>query len=124
MIDYKTGTVNARKLKYTDLESLLEVDKDTTKVLQLLMYAYIYLKENIDTKAVQPSIFGLRYKGNSEMPLNFMNEFQINRNDLREIEIVLQTIVSSIFDKDLPFNQTEDKSSCEYCDFISVCNRF
>ena len=41
----------------------------------------------------------------------------------RVVDERLKELLSEIFDQKTPFVQTEDKKSCEYCDFKGVCRR-
>jgi len=36
---------------------------------------------------------------------------------------VLQQILTEMFDKNIPFNPTEEIERCTYCPFAMICNR-
>ena len=40
-----------------------------------------------------------------------------------EYESRLEECISTIFNKDIPFTQTEDREICKYCPFINICRR-
>ena len=40
-----------------------------------------------------------------------------------EYKAKLEECISSIFDKDIPFTQTEDRDTCEYCPYTNICRR-
>ena len=40
---------------------------------------------------------------------------------LNEFEEALKTFIQSIFDKRTSFNQTEDETICQYCEFEPIC---
>jgi hypothetical protein len=48
-------------------------------------------------------------------------------NDFRELnaefEILLKEKIGELFDPNIPFQQTEITSVCEYCDFKEMCGR-
>jgi hypothetical protein len=122
IIDYKTGSVKEKSLKLDTSIELNDQKNDLPKVIQLLCYAYIYLKANKDVNAVQPAIFGLRQR-NYTMPLLFNDSLIISREELPLIEQLLQDLLEPLFDFNIPFYQTDDHEQCKYCDFIAVCNR-
>jgi len=123
IIDYKTGKVDASKLKFVDAADFFDGNKDTSKVLQLLLYAYIYLKENPTINKVQPAIFALRNFSKLNNPINFNGNYIVTQEDLPIIEDLLSSILSDLFHPDYEFSQTDDRKICEYCDFAGVCNR-
>ena len=41
----------------------------------------------------------------------------------KEYERLLEECISSIFNPQIPFSQTEDRDVCKYCPFINVCRR-
>lgn len=40
-----------------------------------------------------------------------------------EYKAKLEECISSIFDKNIPFTQTEDRDTCEYCPYTNICRR-
>ncbi len=59
IVDYKTGLVYDHQLIIRDLEDLFDPEKEKTKVLQLLMYAYMY-KDQVKNGSVFAAVFSLR----------------------------------------------------------------
>jgi len=59
IVDYKTGMVDERQLVIKELEDLFDPEKEKTKVLQLLLYAYMY-KDQVKNGNVFAAVFSLR----------------------------------------------------------------
>ena len=99
-----------------------------SKAFQLLIYAYLYLKNNphyLDREVIAGN-FSLK---NLEEELitvahyvnNKKETIYINQDVIKKIELLIRNIVKRIMTDD--FLQTEDKKRCEYCDYKSICNR-
>ncbi len=137
VIDYKTGHVETADLKIparqadeTDLDFLKRLPE---KALQLLLYKYMYLKENPDIAPAQvtAAIHGLRYsntiefglgqatprKGDNAVPFLSDNTF------VADMEAMLKAVVEELFDTETVFAQTEDDKLCRNCDFKGICRR-
>jgi hypothetical protein len=51
------------------------------------------------------------------------NDTLIREEDLDAFGTILKKILEEVYDFNLPFRQTEDVKRCEYCDFVSLCDR-
>lgn len=133
VIDYKTGkvetkdlTVPARKPGDDDLSFLKSIPE---KALQLLLYEYMYLKENqqINSSQVEATIHALKYAKTIEFGLTHSTKDGIPFLDgddfLSNMEAVLKAAVTEIMDLEIPFVQTEDEKKCRNCDFRAICGR-
>lgn len=60
IVDYKTGAVEQKDLEIEELTDIFDVDKKKEKVLQLLMYAYMFDKKKLGVGNVYGSVFSLR----------------------------------------------------------------
>ena len=133
VIDYKTGkvetkdlTVPARKPGDDDLSFLKSIPE---KALQLLLYEYMYLKENqqINSSQVEATIHALKYANTIEFGLTHSTKDGIPFLDgddfLSNMEAVLKAAVTEIMDLEIPFVQTEDEKKCRNCDFRGICGR-
>ncbi len=60
IIDYKTGAVEQKNLDIKELSEIFDVDKKKEKVLQLLMYAYMFDKKKLGNGNVYAAVFSLR----------------------------------------------------------------
>ena len=139
VIDYKTGHVNSSDLKVpvrhqseSDLEYLKQIPE---KALQLLLYKYMYLKENnkLSPDQVAGAIHGLKYANNIEFGLYHAN---IKKDDadadanflgddtfINDMESMLEAVVTEMLDPEIPFVQAEDNKKCSYCEFKLICKR-
>ena len=139
VIDYKTGHVASSDLKVpvrhhseSDLDYLKQVPE---KTLQLLIYKYLYLKENTNIlpEQVTAAIHGLKYAHDIEFGLSQAtakkDEKDVNANFLgndtfiSDMEAMLEAVINEMLDPDIPFVQAEDDKKCGYCDFRLICKR-
>ena len=139
VIDYKTGHVDSSDLKVpvrhhseSDLDYLKQIPD---KALQLLLYKYMYLKENatLSPDQVAGAIHGLKYANNIEFGLYRANikkddadadaNFSGDDTFINDMEAMLEAVVSEMLDPEIPFKQAEDDKKCSYCDFRMICKR-
>ena len=139
VIDYKTGHVDSSNLKVpvrhqseSDLDYLKQIPE---KALQLLLYKYMYLKENpnITPEQVSAAIHGLKYANGIEFNLTKANPtkndtdadttFLDDSTFIRDMEAMLKAVINEMLDTDIPFEQAEDDKKCGYCDFRMICKR-
>lgn len=137
VIDYKTGRVEATDLKIpvrhkdeTDLDYLKRLPE---KALQLLLYKYMYLKENPDIapNQVAAAIHGLRYSNTIEFGLSQATPrkgddavpFLSDDTFVPDMEAMLKAVVDELFDTETVFTQTDDDKQCRNCDFKGICRR-
>jgi CRISPR/Cas system-associated exonuclease Cas4 (RecB family) len=126
VIDYKSSVKTDDKFKFTNFEDLFK-DSKYNKMLQLFMYAWLVVKNNLaKPEELQPCI--IPFKKFEEQPkfiiedvkgggiLNFTSEL------LEEFENQLKLEISQMISITTKFNQTEDEEKCEYCSYASICN--
>lgn len=137
VIDYKTGKVEPSDLKvpvrHSDDNDLDYLKSIPEKALQLLLYKYLYLKENpeIVAQQVEAEIHGLRYANDIEFGLNhtkpLKNEesvpFLEDNTFINDMEAMLKAVVAEMLDTETLFVQTDDEKKCRNCDFIGICRR-
>ena len=67
-----------------------------------------------------------------EMSLsNFDSRLFFNKNDkindvreyLNDFESLLVDTIKTIFNRDIPFSQTDDNDVCKYCSYKNICNK-
>ena len=139
VIDYKTGHVSSTDLKVpvrhqseNDLDYLKQIPE---KALQLLLYKYLYIKENpsIMPNQVTAAIHGLKYAHDIEFGLskaipkkddkdadpNFLEDSSF----VCDMEAMLEAVVYEMLDTEIPFVQAEDDKKCSYCEFRLICKR-
>ena len=139
VIDYKTGHVSSTDLKVpvrhqneSDLDYLKQIPE---KALQLLLYKYLYIKENpsIMPEQVTAAIHGLKYAHDIEFGLSKATpkkddkdadpNFLEDSSFVCDMEAMLEAVVSEMIDTEIPFVQAEDDKKCSYCEFMLICKR-
>ncbi|PCI34111.1 MAG: hypothetical protein COB60_06825 [Flavobacteriaceae bacterium] len=114
IIDYKTGKVTLLDLKVPDL-SLLKTDFKYAKPLQVLMYAFMYLKDEkrVEIKGMEAGIYSFKNLNAGFLPLNFtaargQQDRIVNEEKMVEFTTVFAEIMAEIFDKNIPFIEKTD----------------
>ena len=139
VIDYKTGHVDSSDLKVpvrhhseSNLDYLKQIPE---KALQLLLYKYLYIKENpkLSPEQVTGAIHGLKYAHDIEFGLSKAspkkddadadNNFLEDSTFINDMEAMLEAVVSEMLDPRIPFTQAEDDKKCRYCEFKLICKR-
>ena len=139
VIDYKTGHVGSTDLKVpvrhkseSDLDYLKQIPE---KALQLLLYKYLFLKENptISPSQVTAAIHGLKYANAIEYSLAKASPtksdtdadscFLEDDSFAHDMEAMLSAVVDEMQDKEIPFEQAQDDQKCSYCEFKLICKR-
>jgi CRISPR/Cas system-associated exonuclease Cas4 (RecB family) len=139
VIDYKTGHVDSSDLKVpirhhseSDLDYLKQIPD---KALQLLLYKYLYIKENpkLSPEQVTGAIHGLKYAHDIEFGLSEAspkkddadadNNFLEDNTFINDMEAMLEAVVSEMLDPRIPFTQAKDDKKCRYCEFKLICKR-
>ncbi len=136
ILDYKTGTVDPKKLQFEDPETLVSDDKQK-QLLQLLIYMYMFHKNDtapnlLKTNQYQAGIIAFKevLLQNSDFIL-FATDARDKKNKtsifgLEQIQIMeelIVTIIEKILNPKIPYTQTEELSNCTYCDFSSICRK-
>ena len=139
VIDYKTGHVSSTDLKVpvrhqseSDIDYLKQIPE---KALQLLLYKYLYIKENpnIMPNQVTAAIHGLKYAHDIEFGLSKATpkkddkdanpNFVEDSSFVCDMEAMLEAVVNEMLDTRTPFVQAEDDKKCSCCGFRLICKR-
>ena len=139
VIDYKTGHVSSTDLKVpvrhqseSDIDYLKQIPE---KALQLLLYKYLYIKENpnIMPNQVTAAIHGLKYAHDIEFGLSKATpkkddkdanpNFVEDSSFVCDMEAMLEAVVNEMLDTRTPFVQAEDDKKCSCCEFRLICKR-
>ncbi|MDF1673936.1 MAG: PD-(D/E)XK nuclease family protein, partial [Vicingaceae bacterium] len=120
IIDYKTGVVEAKNLKVTDIELLSESKR--SKAFQVLMYALMYNKQhNLSNVSLHSGIISFRKLSEGFMPFGIGGSRQTPDNEitqeiLNDFEKIVVQIIEQIFNEEIPFVHNHDAQWCEFCD--------
>lgn len=126
ILDYKTGS---GKLEFKNLNEVFEHNKENRPkfVLQTFLYGIFY-KEKAEGKPITPGIYYIRDVFRDEFETELTNkELKEKVTDFNQYEADFRTHLSDcleeIFNPEIPFTQTENIKTCQYCPYIGVCNR-
>jgi ATP-dependent helicase/nuclease subunit B len=123
IIDYKTGYVQASELKLDSWDRLI-IDPKMSKAFQLLVYAWLYFKnEDNPGSMIQTGNITLRKISNGYMKVKLPEGHNIDIETINRFETALVELLELILDPKTPFSQTSDRENCQNCPFIANCTR-
>ncbi len=109
IVDYKTGKVKQTDLNLKNWE-LLTTEEKYSKSLQVLLYAYMYLKNNPDLLHKQNMESGIiSFKNFNEGFLKF-NKTNISADLIEQLKVQLDYLILEIFNPDIPIQEKEIKT--------------
>ncbi|CAN5470433.1 PD-(D/E)XK nuclease family protein [soil metagenome] len=129
MVDYKTGS---DKTGFHSIESLFERDgkKQNKAALQTLIYSWMFQKQFPQHQYFEPALVPLRELNKAATDTRLLmniSKTHITANNINEIlvdiEVNLRMVLQEIFDETVPFDQTTNLKTCEYCDYNGICKR-
>lgn len=113
IVDYKTGYVDAAKLKIKDWDAL-HTDEGYSKALQILMYAYCYCQENNITETVEAGIVAFKKLNQGFLPFGQPEGKKLNKEINQEVFdsflTQLELLITEICDLNKPFISNELKN--------------
>ncbi len=132
IVDYKTG--RAEKV-FTSLDQLFEREnwpsgKSLKAILQTFVYAWI-IDGTSDHAGVKPELYvaGELFMDDFS-PDIFIKADKEDARPLRNFSEIkddfgshLAGLIHDIFDRNIPFSQTEDINRCSYCPYSGICHR-
>lgn len=121
IIDYKTGVVEPRDLKFSEWNELLEEPKKS-KCFQLLMYAWLFFKEK-GIENCMPGIISLRRLSQGVMLMKGPGGVDMNRAVLDEFSVILNGLIKNVLGDQGIYEQVGDEDRCKYCPYSSICGR-
>lgn len=128
VIDYKTG----RDAKdFTTVASLTDRDdKNRNKtVFQVFYYSYLFFKKGTETyQFIEPGVFNskdlfdekfewLVYDKESKTPIRDFTRY------VGDFEAGLASLLSEMYNSEVPFDQTTNDEKCKYCSYKDICGR-
>jgi CRISPR/Cas system-associated exonuclease Cas4 (RecB family) len=123
VIDYKTGSVQSRELNLKSWDKLTG-DPQMAKAFQLLLYAWLYYKNQHDQRDnLQSGNFTLRKISSGFMKVKLPEGKEIDQESMEIFEEMLVKLLEDILDPGIPFVQAEDEENCRNCPFTAICTR-
>lgn len=122
--DYKSSVKDTDKFVFDGFEKLFQ-DKNYNKQFQLFIYAWLLYKNNAaPAEKLMPCIIPFKVfleepkyiLGADKKPFPFSDQF------FYDFENELKTFIASVFDQEIPFLQTEDEKTHEFCPYNTICN--
>lgn len=116
--DYKTGSVEVSKeLSVTD--SNIDERDIPDKWFQVMLYAWMYSKNNNDSRPLVAGIYPLKTLGSDLAIAQWNGEEAITEQKLTVFEKYLTELLSDILNPDISFKAS--RKECKYCAFAAVC---
>lgn len=123
IIDYKTGKVNKTDVKVGANQTELKLMSE--KSIQLLVYKYLYLKENqLNSVDIEPGIIGFQKLSNGIFSLDTSNNDEFKDDFMKTCESYFVRFFEEVFNTKIPFSQTDKIQNCHFCDFRNICKKF
>ena len=123
IIDYKTGK---GETSFKEMATLFDASKNNRpyQILQVLVYGLFYLQENPGER-ISPALYYLRSIYDKFDPVVRYDKHPVNDFSLLlpEFRHYFDALMEEIFNPDIPFSQTNNIRSCEWCAFRELCNR-
>ena len=104
IVDYKTGTVNSSSLKINNWD-LLSTEYEYNKSFQVLLYAFLYSKNNninIQDQCIESGIISFKNLKSGFMKINNSN---LTQKDLDQFLIQLNKLLVEIYNYAIPFKE-------------------
>ena len=110
ILDYKTGSVKAEKLKFFQNFSFHELDNkksmEFSPLFQLLLYSYVYFNQN-SYKPIIAGIIPIKTPKDYLLPVTLSNDkesdHQLSKDSFDQFETELKRVIEKLFDKNKPF---------------------
>ena len=123
IIDYKTGKVNPYDVKIND--KVVGITSMAEKAIQLLMYKYLYLSEHSDSseQLIKPGIIGFQKLSHGVYNLEINELHDLSKSFKDTCDKYFNEFLEELFNKAIPFTQTDEVKNCSFCDFKNICKR-
>ena len=125
IIDYKTGIVDLLPLRKSQEQNISEYigyyfdDGKYRSGFQGLYYALL-VHHALGVEPLQVGIYKLQ-KVNAG--ISELRQGGITQAMLMEFENRLKSLITEIFNPDIPFIETEDKTKCDSCPYATICSK-
>jgi hypothetical protein len=89
-----------------------------------MMYAWLYrCVHGKQPNGIRSGIYWLRHAEGKYEPLQKDKSDILSDATLDEFQAILNEILLEMVSESVPFQKTEDKERCKYCDFVKICAR-
>ena len=128
--DYKTGKVDQLKIIKKGMNpETFDFNSLNGKQFQLLFYLLLYNYsddfQKVNGKIPKSGIITLKKSNVAFMHLQFSDtENEIPSEFLHSFETFIASLISEIYNTNVPFYRTADTEKCKYCVYTSICNYF
>tara|TARA_B100001250_G_scaffold395643_1_gene400771 strand:- start:870 stop:3695 length:2826 start_codon:yes stop_codon:yes gene_type:complete len=113
IIDYKTGLIKSSELVSSDLTDITS----KPKILQLLLYAWLFTREpNIKKLPILTGVINLRARDFKFQQCILENQSQIDSKILMQFENALDKIFIDMFNPKQNFEHIDRDQNCRFCD--------
>ncbi len=128
IIDYKTGN---DELKFKTLQDVFNRDeiKKHKAIFQTFLYSYVVNRVNFPDEVILPMVYQVKKLFTPKV------DFEITSKECQEyvsgkfsgikndVEDYIKDLLSELFDREIPFTQTENTDNCKYCNYKDICGR-
>ncbi len=125
ILDYKTGQLNSLKntiILTSTREEIIEQVSAKKEILQLMIYNFLINGDRAFNK-YDKIRFGITYFKSLSKGTEYIDSFNSKAEFNDVSEFVISTVLKDLFNRDLPFSQTENKENCKHCPYKDICYR-
>jgi len=122
IIDYKTGSFDIRKKALDDPEKFFNrifSNPDFKEYFQSFYYGYLSYKKKISQR-INICLYPVKKLENGILNLS---ESFVEENYFDIFEDYLKKLFEELYNKEIPFKQTDDETRCTYCPYSEFCYR-
>jgi hypothetical protein len=111
ILDYKTGYLKANDVKIENYNSLFEKEK----ALQLVFYAYLYLKEFQQVESISSGVISIKNPKSNKLMFSQNSNNVISRDITNTFESRLIDLIGSMNNNQFSFEHNSDSKYCMMC---------
>jgi ATP-dependent helicase/nuclease subunit B len=125
IVDYKSSVKDSDRFIFDGFENLF-ADKNYNKQLQLFIYAWLAIRNSLcETEKIIPCI--IPFKVFNEEPKYILGQDKkrlvFTETLINDFESGLKQFIGRIFNSGIPFTQTDDDKTHEFCPYNAICNK-
>ena len=119
--DYKTDKKIDKKDTLVN-NDMTEYDQIPEKARQLMIYKYLYLKNNSNVKPENVGAAIINLTHHSDLYFNLVSENEsLNKDFENTLEGIIKDFLAKILDPNEPFVQDTTNKKCIFCDYRKIC---